>query len=1172
MSTPTPTTIGLYDLANAVGHDIVNLDPSPAFESATEAIAGNLEHLFNDIEEATSDDPVVNNLNATNFTGTFSGDLGDMTLSVTGIDINKLFGGTDTIGTVYISNVHFDYFGAGFEFDLQAAGTGIEIDFDEVHEDRITLLDGRFESFSFTTNDLSVTAEGSIDFAYHYSVVDVPDGFGGSYSVEEASAEIDGTLSDLTIEYLTAPENYTLSLGGDIHFSMDESGDISIDGSSFTHFSISESGNYFTYKGDFTYHGDVDTGHVSGSVTEITAAVAGASFVLKGNIEVDDNDVSGYISDLTIHAAGTNDGGQPYDATYFFTGKHVDILDLFEADGNLKDIDGTGEVNEYDLVDFMLNIEGATLTGVNLPPHASDDEGITDNKTTLTVDAANGLLANDTDWEGDALTVSEVRFDGKSYTVGESHVIDDWDGTPVASFKINTDGSYEFTPETGLDFLPHGESTSGSIDYRVADTFGNTSLYAKLTITVTGANNAPEVGTTPLESDADEGDVAYQVNLLEGASDPDGDTLSVTDVTYDGSATAPAGLTLDGDTLTVDPSNAAFDSIAEDDSRTITVDYKVSDGFGGTVAQTAEITIKGVNDAPSSEDDHVTMTSEETEKVLALTDFGTFSDPDTGDTLQAVKIGSVVDGELRLYHDLVPVGELAMAVATPALPYVSVVSGDEITRERIENGQLKFAPGSGVNTATIGFEVGDGIDFSSESYTLTVKVAESEDVSEGGDTVLGDTTVTLPTGVSGTSETLADDSLTPLEQVIAFVDSEDDLDFKVNREDVYEKAGEYLAEVGEVPVRKLTLEDTGDIDTPIIIDGGDTDQVLIIDASALPAGTVLDLSGVSFAIIIGPGHYEGGEGDNITYAGAGSQFIVLGPGNDYSDGGAGNDVVGSEGGNDIMLGGADNDLVYGGTDDDEVYGGTGNDRVVGGSVVSAAGASTPGAITFDDGAGNLSYYVVTDDAGDDSIDGGDGDDTVVYVGPHSQYSISYNSGVYTVVDTSEGGGTDTVINVEHFEFADDTTDITGDTTAPALETNNVTGQAISDDIVISFDEMVMPGTGEITLYKGSIAEGNEEETFDATTDTTHLSFVGNTLVVNPEGNLEYGADYYVTFEDGSVLDLARNPYDYEDEDDAFHFSTLDAAVAASGGSSDGISAGAVVAGVAGLGLLAFVIF
>lgn len=63
-------------------------------------LAGNLEALSYDLEEATSDDPVVSNLNATNFTGTFSGESGDMILSVTGSGINKLFGGSDSIGTV----------------------------------------------------------------------------------------------------------------------------------------------------------------------------------------------------------------------------------------------------------------------------------------------------------------------------------------------------------------------------------------------------------------------------------------------------------------------------------------------------------------------------------------------------------------------------------------------------------------------------------------------------------------------------------------------------------------------------------------------------------------------------------------------------------------------------------------------------------------------------------------------------------------------------------------------------------------------------------------------------------------------------------------------------------------------------------------------------------------
>ncbi|RXK88461.1 DUF11 domain-containing protein [Chlorobaculum sp. 24CR] len=220
---------------------------------------------------------------------------------------------------------------------------------------------------------------------------------------------------------------------------------------------------------------------------------------------------------------------------------------------------------------------------------------------------------------------------------------------------------------------------------------------------------------------------------------------------------------------------------------------------------------------------------------------------------------------------------------------------------------------------------------------------------------------------------------------------------------------------------------------------------------------------------------------------------------------------------------------------------------------------------------------ITGGAGDDSIDGGACDDTAVFSGEYSNYIISYDAGTdtYQVIDTSGADGTDSVTDVENFAFANETfsTDNTVNTTLPELDPNEApVPQAIDDDIVISFDDMVMAGTGEITLYKGSIAAGNEVDTFGVT--DPEVSFVGKTLVINPDGNLEYATDYYVTFADGSVLDIARNPYEYEDEDedDAFHFSTLDAAVAATGGSSDGLSAGAVVAGLAGIGLLAFVIF
>ena len=49
-----------------------------------------------------------------------------------------------------------------------------------------------------------------------------------------------------------------------------------------------------------------------------------------------------------------------------------------------------------------------TITGVNDNPVAADDTGTTNENTTLTVNAANGVLKNDTDVDGDTLTVSAV--------------------------------------------------------------------------------------------------------------------------------------------------------------------------------------------------------------------------------------------------------------------------------------------------------------------------------------------------------------------------------------------------------------------------------------------------------------------------------------------------------------------------------------------------------------------------------------------------------------------------------------------------------------------------------------------------------------------------------------------------------------------------------------------
>jgi len=157
-----------------------------------------------------------------------------------------------------------------------------------------------------------------------------------------------------------------------------------------------------------------------------------------------------------------------------------------------------------------------------------------------------------------------------------------------------------------------------------------------------------------------------------------------------------------------------------------------------------------------------------------------------------------------------------------------------------------------------------------------------------------------------------------------------------------------------------------------------THEALVIDTTNLPLGSELDLNNVDFAIIIGGENItiRGGAGNNIVFAGSGSQDIFLGPGTDILHGGDGSDRIASNGGDDQLYGDGGNDTLSGGPDND-------------------------------------------------LLDGGSGDDTALFSGKFADYSISYNAATdqYTVADKVVGrDGTDTVINVEYFQFADVTKD------------------------------------------------------------------------------------------------------------------------------------------------------
>ena len=78
-----------------------------------------------------------------------------------------------------------------------------------------------------------------------------------------------------------------------------------------------------------------------------------------------------------------------------------------------------------------------TITPVNDPPVANNDS-----QTTLEDTPAYGnVLTNDTDVDGDPLTVTQFVINGQTYTAGTTATI-----PGVGTLVISANGSYTFTP------------------------------------------------------------------------------------------------------------------------------------------------------------------------------------------------------------------------------------------------------------------------------------------------------------------------------------------------------------------------------------------------------------------------------------------------------------------------------------------------------------------------------------------------------------------------------------------------------------------------------------------------------------------------------------------------------------------------------------------------------
>jgi VCBS repeat-containing protein len=242
-----------------------------------------------------------------------------------------------------------------------------------------------------------------------------------------------------------------------------------------------------------------------------------------------------------------------------------------------------------------------TITGLNEAPVAVDDAATTDKGHSKQI----AVLANDTDGDGDALSVSSVDRTGTKGNV-----------------TVNGDGTVTYDPNGQFDSLGPNQTAHDTFKYKATDGHVDSNA-ATVDVTVTGANNAPVVTTTSGSTPYTEGAAATAVDGGVTVSDPDsaslasaqarvsagfqaGDSLVfVNQNGISGSYNSGTGvLTLTGSS-SVANYQTALRSVKystgtnKNPSTSKTVEFKVNDGALDSAPATKNIAVTPVNDPPA---------------------------------------------------------------------------------------------------------------------------------------------------------------------------------------------------------------------------------------------------------------------------------------------------------------------------------------------------------------------------------------------------------------------------------------------------------------------------------------------------------------------------------------------------------------------------------------------
>lgn len=377
---------------------------------------------------------------------------------------------------------------------------------------------------------------------------------------------------------------------------------------------------------------------------------------------------------------------------------------LFDPNGGYEAL-GPGQsvdvIVEYEIEDawgsWDFGLVTITVNGVNDPPVADDDEAVTDEDTSILIDALDG----DTDVDGGPLTIQATGIVGAD--MGEALI---------------ENNMIRFNPGTDFDRLQAGESEVVQVFYQVSDGAGGVDT-GTVFVTVNGVNDPPIANP---DSARTMPDTSIVIPVLANDTDVDGGPLMLLNAFPPTSGTVVAN----GDgTVTYTPA-PGFTGFA-------TFEYRVGDGNGG-IADGAVTVEVNANRPPIAVDD-ADMTDEDTVLTIAIADLlVNDSDPD-GDAISFVDF-TYIDGGPDVDGSMTRVGDNLIYTPDPNF------NGSDFFTYRITDGEF-------FDTGFVDIEVKpvnddpvaeDDAAMTDEDVAVTIAIADllSNDKDVDGDTIMFD--------------------------------------------------------------------------------------------------------------------------------------------------------------------------------------------------------------------------------------------------------------------------------------------------------------------------------------------------------------------------------------------------------------------------------------------------